>query len=142
MICLSIYYIENSSKDMSNIMIMFLSLQPAERLNVLLNLADIHLLPQRADVADLVMPSKLAGMMASGRPVVATAKPGTQIALALKNCGLVIPPGSARIFAESVLRLADFPATINLGEIVNHDSSRCFVHGSCQKIDDHRCAPG
>ena len=32
-------------------------------------MADIHLLPQRA--ADLVMPSKLTGMLASGRPVVA-----------------------------------------------------------------------
>ena len=52
-----------------------LAVQPAERLNELLNLADIHLLPQRADAADLVMPSKLTGMLASGRPVVAGAAP-------------------------------------------------------------------
>ena len=39
-------------------------LQPVERLNELLNLADIHVLPQRGDVADLVMPSKLTGMFA------------------------------------------------------------------------------
>lgn len=31
------------------------ALQPAERLSDLLGLADIHLLPQRADTADLVM---------------------------------------------------------------------------------------
>ena len=30
--------------------IRFLALQPAERLNELLNVADIHLLPQRAEV--------------------------------------------------------------------------------------------
>ena len=59
---------------------MLLPLQPADRLNELLNLADIHLLPQRADAADLVMPSKLTGMMASGRAVLATASPGTQLA--------------------------------------------------------------
>ena len=47
----------------------WLPLQPMEKLNELLNLADVHLLPQRADVADLVMPSKLLGMLASGRPV-------------------------------------------------------------------------
>src|SRR3546814_1609320 len=56
----------------------FLGLQPVERLNELLNLADLHLLPQRADAADLVMPSKLGGMLASGRPVIAGAHPGTQ----------------------------------------------------------------
>jgi hypothetical protein len=39
-----------------------------QRLNELLNLADIHLLPQNARAADLVMPSKLTGMLASGRP--------------------------------------------------------------------------
>jgi hypothetical protein len=36
-----------------------------QRLNDLLNLADIHLLPQNARAADLVMPSKLTGMLAS-----------------------------------------------------------------------------
>ena len=59
----------------------FLDLQPMERLNALLAMADVHLLPQRADAADLVMPSKLTGMLASGRPVLATAHPGTELAL-------------------------------------------------------------
>ena len=54
----------------------FLNLQPYERLNALLNLADIHLLPQVANAADLVMPSKLKGMFASGRAVIATAECG------------------------------------------------------------------
>jgi len=36
-----------------------LPLQPEEKLPVLLAMADIHLLPQRAEAADLVMPSKL-----------------------------------------------------------------------------------
>ena len=53
-----------------------LPLQPYDRLNDLLNAADIHLLPQRPDAADLVMPSKLTGMLASGRPVIATAARG------------------------------------------------------------------
>ena len=83
-----------------------LPLQPAERLNDLLNAADIHLLPQRAGAADLVMPSKLTGMLASGRPVIATADPGTQVARVVTGsapssapgpsqpseaCGLVVP---------------------------------------------------
>lgn len=85
----------------------FLPLQPISRLNDLLNLADIHLLPQRGDVADLVMPSKLTGMLASGRPVIATAAPGTQVAMVVEQCGLVVPPGNPEALANAVLILAN-----------------------------------
>ncbi|MFA6121214.1 MAG: glycosyltransferase WbuB [Sideroxydans sp.] len=84
----------------------FLELQPAERLGELLAMADIHLLPQRADAADLVMPSKLTGMLASGRPVVATAHSGTEVASVVVNCGLLVPPEDGRAFAEAIKRLA------------------------------------
>lgn len=94
----------------------FLPLQPASRLNDLLNLADIHLLPQRGDVADLVMPSKLTGMLASGKPVVATAAPGTQVAVVVEQCGLVVQPGDVKAFASAVSRLADdAPARAEMG---------------------------
>ena len=49
-----------------------LPLQSTDRLNDLLNAADIHLLPQSKGAADLVMPSKLNGILSSGRPVIAT----------------------------------------------------------------------
>jgi colanic acid biosynthesis glycosyl transferase WcaI len=85
----------------------FLPLQPLERFNELLNLADIHLLPQRADAADLVMPAKLLGMFASGRPVVAAAQPETQLAKAVTGCGLVVPPDDSSSFASAINQLAD-----------------------------------
>jgi putative colanic acid biosynthesis glycosyltransferase WcaI len=84
----------------------FLPLQPFERLNELLNAADIHLLPQRAGAADLVMPSKLTGMLASGRPVIATATEGTQIARAVEGCGIVVEPGDVEAMAEAAEMLA------------------------------------
>lgn len=90
--------------------IRFLALQPAERLNELLNLADIHLLPQRAEVADLVMPSKLTNMFASGRPVVATAAPGTQVDEAVRRCGIVVRPGDVNAFAAAIELLAENPS--------------------------------
>lgn len=46
----------------------------------LLSLATGHFLPQMAGVADLVLPSRLTDMLASGRPVVATAAPYTSLA--------------------------------------------------------------
>ncbi len=84
-------------------------LQPMARLGELLGLADLHLLPQVAGAADLVLPSKLANMLASGRPVVATAAEGTQLAAEVAGCGLVSPPGDAEAFAESIAALAAAP---------------------------------
>jgi colanic acid biosynthesis glycosyl transferase WcaI len=89
-----------------NINVRWIPLQPFARLNDLLNLADIHLLPQRADAADLVMPSKLTGMLASGRPIVATARPGTQLAQVVEGRGIVVEPGDASAFAGALKKLA------------------------------------
>jgi colanic acid biosynthesis glycosyl transferase WcaI len=75
----------------------------------LLNMADIHLLPQRAGAADLVMPSKLTGMLASGRPVIATAAPGTQVARVVEGCGIAVAPDDAAALAQTVTALAENP---------------------------------
>ncbi len=94
-----------------------LPLQPFARLNDLLNAADIHLLPQRAGAADLVMPSKLTGMLSSGRPVIATADPGTQVAHVVEGCGLVVPAEEASALHAAVQRLIDDePLRQQLGE--------------------------
>jgi len=89
--------------------VLFLSLQPAERLNGLLNLADIHLLMQGGQGGDAFMPSKLTGMLASGRPVVATAHPRTQVAQVVTGCGMVTPPGDTAALAHAILHLATHP---------------------------------
>lgn len=86
--------------------IQFHDLQPQERFNALLGLADIHLLPQVATAADLMLPSKLTGILASGRPVVATADKGTGLAIEVEGCGLVTPPGDAAAFAGAIMQLA------------------------------------
>lgn len=86
--------------------ITFLPLQPDNRLNDLFNLADIHLLPQREGVSDLLMPGKLREMLASGRPIVATARPETQIAACVQGRGLVVPPGDSAAIASAICRLA------------------------------------
>lgn len=86
-----------------------LPLQPLDRLNELLNSADIHLLPQRASAADLVMPSRLSAMLASGRPVIATAHVGTQIASVVEGRGLVVPPEDSEALHSAVQTLVDAP---------------------------------
>jgi len=93
-----------------------LPLQPLDRLNDLLNAADIHLLPQRAGAADLVMPSRLTGMLASGRPVIATAAAGTQVAQVVEGRGLTVPAGDGAALWAAVSRLVeDEPLRLELG---------------------------
>lgn len=97
--------------------ITWLPLQPLGRLNDLLNLADVHLLPQRADAADLVMPSKLTGMLASGRPVIATAVKGTEIWSVVEGRGINTPPGDVKEFLEAIRLFVQNPEKrIHLGQ--------------------------
>ncbi|HET8611545.1 MAG TPA: WcaI family glycosyltransferase [Sphingomonas sp.] len=99
-----------ATAELDNVMLR--DLQPTERLGELLGLADVHLLPQIVGAADLVLPSKLTNMLASGRPVVATAAPGTGLADEVEGCGIVTPPGDARAFAEAIERLIDDPGEL------------------------------
>ena len=82
-----------------------LPLQPAERLNPWLNLADVHLLPQRAGAADLVLPSKLLGILASGRPVVASSPASSELGQIAQQAGLRVEPEDGTAFAAAVRQL-------------------------------------
>lgn len=86
-----------------------LPLQDAARLPDLLGLADIHLLPQSPEAEDLVLPSKLTGMLSSGRAIIATCNPHSEIASVVSQCGLVVPPEDAPALAQAIERLADTP---------------------------------
>lgn len=89
--------------------VIFLPLQSKESFSDLLQLADIHLLPQKQGAADLVMPSKLLGILASARPVIATADPSSALGQAVlepQPAGLVTPPGDLSTFIAAVQELA------------------------------------
>lgn len=84
-----------------------LPLQPEERLCEFLNLADCHLLPQDPAVADLVLPSKLGGMLASGKRIIATADPKSEIGEFLAGVGELVEPQG---LAAMVVSLSTLPA--------------------------------
>ncbi len=99
--------LERLSADLPNVTL--LPLQPAERLNDLLNLADLHLLPQRAGNGQFALPSKIGGMLASGRPVLVQAV-GGELAAAAERCGRLLPPGDSQAMAEAIAALAADPS--------------------------------
>jgi colanic acid biosynthesis glycosyl transferase WcaI len=89
--------------------IQFLGLQTGESFTHLLESADFHLIPQKAAAADLVLPSKLGGIFATGRPVIVMANPGTGLAAEVAGAGLVIPPGDASALAAAAQTLRADP---------------------------------
>jgi colanic acid biosynthesis glycosyl transferase WcaI len=82
--------------------VQFLPFQPYERFNEFMNVASLHALPQERGAADLVLPSKLGGMLASGAPVVVTADMGTELANFLGDSALITPPGDPEALARAI----------------------------------------
>ena len=64
---------------------------------------------QLRGAADLVMPSKLVGMLASGRPVIAAGLPGSEMAHVVTGCGLVIEPENAEVLSQAIVNMANDP---------------------------------
>lgn len=89
--------------------VQFLGLQAGDRFAELLKTADFHLIPQKAEAADLVLPSKLGGIFATGQPLIVMANPGTGLAAEAAGAGLIIRPGDAHALADAVRALASNP---------------------------------
>lgn len=97
--------LQRACAGFSNVLI--LPLQPSERLNDWLNLADIHLLPQKAGAADLVLPSKLLGILASGRPVLACSPAQSELGYLANQSGVRVDPGDANEFCKAIKQLVN-----------------------------------
>jgi colanic acid biosynthesis glycosyl transferase WcaI len=84
--------------------IRFLPFQPYARFNEFMNFADLHALPQEKGTADLVLPSKLGAMLASGKAIIVTADVETELAEFLGDAAVITPPGDALQLAEGIKR--------------------------------------
>jgi colanic acid biosynthesis glycosyl transferase WcaI len=84
----------------------FLPLQPEDQLCELLNLADLHVLPQATGVADFVLPSKLGGLLASGKPLLVTANPETELYELLHGTAIIVPTGDTDAMVKEIVQIA------------------------------------
>lgn len=87
----------------------FLPFQPEARFGEFLRVADLHVLPQERKAADLLLPSKLGGMLASGRPIVVTADEGSELATFLGGSCRLAPPGDPDALAAAIADAAAAP---------------------------------
>ena len=85
----------------------FMPLQDHSKFNDFLNLADIHLVIQKASASDLVMPSKLTTILAVGGLAIITANPGSGLYSLVKenNIGVLAKAENADSLKECILRV-------------------------------------
>jgi colanic acid biosynthesis glycosyl transferase WcaI len=88
--------LKKSAKEMGLINLSFFPLQAYEDLSKLLAIADVHLVLQKKEASDLVMPSKLTGILSAGGLALITASPDTTLYEVVKkyDMGILIEPGS------------------------------------------------
>ncbi|MDB4442855.1 glycosyltransferase family 4 protein [bacterium] len=74
--------------------ISFLPYQPRENLRYSLSASDVSLISLESAANGLSVPSKLYGIMASGRPIIAIVSESSEVAIAIKEakCGMLTPP--------------------------------------------------
>lgn len=88
----------------------FWPLQPDAHLPALLSAADAHLVVQRRDTADLVMPSKLVNIMAVGGAAIVTADEDTELGRLARRkppCVLRCDPEDADALAKAICHLRE-----------------------------------
>ena len=84
--------LKRQANELKNLVVV--DYQPIERLSEVLATADLHLVPLRAGLGDMSVPSKIYSIFASGRPVIASVDPGTEIERIVTESegGIAVPP--------------------------------------------------
>ncbi len=98
--------------------IVFQPYQAADTLALSLGAADVHWISLRPELEGLIFPSKVYGVLAAGRPVIAVSSAQGEIARLVgeHSCGLQIDPGDSHGFACAVrLLVSDSEQVTRLG---------------------------
>lgn len=84
--------------------VQFLPVQEKEVFNEFLNMADLHLILQKAEASDLVMPSKLTTILAVGGVCIVTSPYGTSLYNVVNkyDVGYVVEPENETLLAKTI----------------------------------------
>jgi glycosyltransferase involved in cell wall biosynthesis len=101
--------IETASKGAKNVR--FLPFFPANKIPSVLAAGDAHIITIRRGLEGVVVPSKMYGILAAGRPIVAVAPAGSDAASLTTRigCGITADPDRAEDVAAKVLTLSREP---------------------------------
>jgi glycosyltransferase involved in cell wall biosynthesis len=92
--------------------IRFFPYQPKEQLDESFATADAFLVSLKQGLEGYIVPSKVYGILASGRPFVAAVDPTCEAAVIARehHCGTIAQPGDPDALASSIAALCDDPA--------------------------------
>ncbi len=92
----------------------FLPYQERKVLKLSLGVPDVHLISLRPELEGLIVPSKLYGIAAAGRPIIAIAARDGEVARLVRrhDCGIVVEPGEGELLADTLRRLRADPDRI------------------------------
>jgi glycosyltransferase involved in cell wall biosynthesis len=112
----------------------FLPMQPWEKYPDVLAASDVSMINLNRNLTTPVVPSKLLGIMASGRPVVASVPMDGDAPkiVAEAACGLCVPSGAAQELADAILTLYRDPALAEaMGQRGRRYAEAHFSRESC-----------
>ena len=96
--------------------LIFLPFQEEKDINHWLNTGDIHIIPQNEDVDDLLFPSKLLGILASGNPIVSNTSKNSDLGKIVEIAGIRVDPKDKIGFINALnILIKDNQLRINLG---------------------------
>lgn len=99
--------LQAKARDMGLTNVSFLPFQPLESLPSLRASCDVQVSLYKHGSADYSMPSKVYEIMASGRPLLASADPGTDLRKLVQStgCGLCVAPEDPQELAQALMTL-------------------------------------
>ena len=102
--------LERAARGLSNIV--FVDMQPVERLPEVLAAADVHLVPLKKGLASSSVPSKTYSILAAGRPLVASVDRGSEVERVLdrSGAGIAVAPEDPEALTKALKSLLDAPA--------------------------------
>lgn len=100
--------LETLARDLPKDRVRLLPYQPRESLSESLSAADLHVVSMHESITGCLCPSKLYGILAVGRPVLAIASLETDLCETVQEykIGATCPPGDASSIAKAVQRLS------------------------------------
>jgi glycosyltransferase involved in cell wall biosynthesis len=100
------------AEKIGNQRVRFLPYQPRGELALSLAAADLHVVSMHERIIGCLCPSKLYGILAAGRPVLAIAPPETDLYQTVERhqLGWCCVPGDGEAIARAILRAAENPA--------------------------------
>jgi colanic acid biosynthesis glycosyl transferase WcaI len=104
-------WLEERARAMGLPNVIFLPYQPQENLGESLSAADLHLIPLAPGAAGCLVPSKIYGILAAGRPFIAMMEESAEVAQIAREdgVGFVVQPGDVDALVRAIREAVDAP---------------------------------